>query len=230
MRTTAFIITDVRLPERNAEPTDAQLRKAASQAIIAARKAQGSPDSTGYESFAIGSRQFRFIQGEFRTNLEQFGHLPEQDWPETCYSVMSQISEPDLTEDGLNGIPSAILRNSWNSARNLVALGLENRAAWGTGHPNRGLIYPDILLNTDGIIAHCLGWPDENVFGESDRQMDCGQAHRAKTYLPMDNIVQAHHVAKEPLRRLAKVQFQIEYLRTMSRYDTHIVLEADWNM
>ena len=40
----------------------------------------------------------------------------------------------------------------------------------------------------------------------------------------------AFHLAQGPLMRLARAQFECEYVRLMAQYDHHIVLEADWNM
>lgn len=231
MHQTAFIITDVRLTDNSYTPTLAQLRRAAAQAITIARDAQnGQPDGTDFESFSIGSRCYRFIQGDYRTNRQQFGHLPYQSWPDMSHQVMSQIREPDLTAAGIARIPEEVLDNCWNTAHNLVSLGLENPASHGTPYPEMGLIYPQVLLDPDGIVAHCLNFPDENVFGETDQQMSYGITTKASTYIAEPDSAQAHHRAKQPISRLRVAQFQIDYLRHLSQYDTNIVIEADWNM
>ena len=171
MHSTAFIITSVTLDSpADAEPTDDQLRQAAKEAIVIAKDAQTDPEGIDYESFAIGCRQHRFIQGQALNNGRYFGLLPEREWPETSYEVMSQIREPDLSDQGIAAIPTEILRNCWNSGHNLVRLALKN---WDTPkkYPgDHGLIYPDLLLRPDGIMGHCVGFPDENVLGETHQE------------------------------------------------------------
>lgn len=229
MHKTAFIITDVRLGSNSDQPTESQLRKAAGHAILTSWQAQTDPAGTDFESFALGNRQYRFIQGEFRTNSEQFRPLPTKSWPEMSYHIMSEGKEPDLSDEALQAIPLDILENSWNTAHNLVSLGLENPPAHGTGHPNAGLIYPDLLLNSSGILAHCVGYQDRDTFGKKEKDPREGQ-NCAEKYLPTKSSQMAFYLACEPIRRLEKAQFQVGYLRHLIQYDNHIVLEADWNM
>ena len=237
MHKTAFIVTDVRLTTPDDKPTASMLRRAVGHAILAAWHAQKEGQQTNFEGFSIGSRQYKFIKGQFLTNQEQFGHLDHDEWPETKYHVMSESKGPhtEETSDGevfaaVARIPMEILDNCWNTAHNLVSLALQNSAAHGAGHPNRGLIYPDILLNTDRILAHSLHHPDVNALGETDQQFMTGESRRANRYLPHEEASQAHFLAMGPLYRLERAQFELDYVQEISKYNNHIVLEADWNM
>ena len=230
MHTTAFIITSVRLGDRDADPTDEQLRQAAREAIVTAKQAQTSPDGTDYESFSLGCRQFRFIQGEHRTNSQLFAPAPTNQWPETTHQVMSQIHEPDLSDEGIDAIPMDVLRNSWNTAHRLVGLALENSGARREHPDQRTIIYPQILLSPDGIVGQCITFPGENVFGETDQDLVNRRAVKAMDYTNAREPGGAYFLAQYPLRRLAQAQFECDYIRAMAEYDDHIVLEADWNM
>ena len=229
MHKTAFIITDVRLASGHSQPTPSQLRKAAGQAINVSWKTQGKCDDTDFETFSIGNRQYRFIQGNFRTNSEQFHHQDPREWPQMSHHIMSEGQPPELDDQALNAIPLEILQNSWNTTHNLVTLALQNTAARGASHPTRGLIYPDLLLNTDRILDHCVGYPNLDVFGKPPSS-EGPNADFAEKYLPAEQRPHAFHLACEPIHRLEKARFQAEYLRYLMRYNYHIVLEADWNM
>ena len=226
MHQTAFIITDVKLPTSRHKPSESQLRKAAGHAILAAWKAQQDPEGTDFESFSLGSRQYHFIQGQFRANSDQFGTLPHHRWPQMSHHVMSGGREPDLSDEAIEAIPLFVLRNIWNTGKNLIELGLENEAARGTGRPDRGLIYPDLLLNSNGILAHCVGVPDQDVFGNTPRR----EGNIAEKYVAPESRDMAFQLACEPIRRLERAQFQADYLRHLVRYEKHVVLEADWDM
>ena len=226
MHKTAFVITDVKVPTSRHHPSDSALRRAAGQAIQAAREVQADSAQPNYDTFSLGSRQYHFIQGQFRTNAEQFGTIPHHRWPVMSHQVMSGNQEPDLSEDAVAAIPLGVLRNCWNTGRNLIELGLENADARGTGHPERGLIYPDLLLNANGIVAHCVGYPDQDVFGGTGTP----QGTVAEKYVTPESRDMAHHLACEPLRALQRAEFRIKYLRHLVQYECHIVLEADWNM
>ena len=237
MHKTAFIVTDVRVRTPDDKPTESMLRKAVGHAILAAWHAQKEGQQTNFEGFAIGNRQYGFIKGQFRTNQEQFGHLDRREWPEMEYHVMSQGKPPQTSDTGdgevitaTAEIPMEILDNCWNTAHNLVSLALQNRAAHGTGHPNRGLIYPDILINTDQILAHSLNHSDVNALGETDQQFATGESRMASRYLPHEEAGQAHFLTMGPIYRLERAQFELDYVKELSKYDNHIVLGADWNM
>ena len=235
MHKTAFIITNVRLNSPDESPTESQLRKAASQAILTAWKAQTYHVETNFEGFSIGNRQHRFIKGEFRTNSKQFRNLVHQNWPELSYHVMSEGKGPVSIDSeyeyaAARDMPMDILDNSWNTGYNLVSLALENRASHGTQHSQHGLIYPDVLLNTGGIVSHSLGYPTLNIFGETDEEYSAGESRRAHHYLPHLDPAQAHFSAMSPINRILRATFEADYVREMAKYDDHIVLEADWNM
>ena len=229
MHQTAFIITSVKLDSPDAQPTDAQLHQAARQAITIARKAQTDPEGTDYESFALGSRQFRFIQGEHRTNSEQFNHLTGN-WPNMSHEVMSQIREPDLSDAGIAAIPMVVLHNSWNTARRLVSLALENPGTKAHCHHDRVVIYPQILLDPYGIVGNCITLPDENVFGETNADLINGNAVKATVYTANRDPGYAYFLAQRPMRNLEQAMFECDYIRHLTKFDEHIVLEADWNM
>ena len=231
MHRTAFIITSEQFTNSTQPPSEEQLRRAAREAIVIAKKAQtGDENGTDYESFGIGCRQNRFIQGEFRTNSVQFGHPPDHQWPETIHEVMSQIHEPDLSDEGIAAIPLDVLRNCWNLSQNLVTLALENRAAFGTGHPERGLIYPDILLTPEGIAGEAMTFPNQDVFGNTDDELVEGKDLTATQYLDNRHRGSAYFGAQYPVIELTKAAFRCDYIRKMAQYHDHIVLEADWNM
>ena len=224
MHTTAFIITDVQLPDGHREPDDQMLYQAAHQAISYAKLGNRTSPETEFDTFSIGSRQRQYIQGEFRTNLEQFGSREYGAWPQLSTQVMSQQQPEPIAA---NHIPIDILRNCWNTTDRLIALALENPAAHGLVHHDHGLIYPDVLVTMNGVSAHSVSFPDHSdVFDLSPSDGDTD----AKRYLPGQDAATAHHLACGPIRRLARAQFHIQYLNALRAQRHHIVIEADWNL
>ena len=255
MHTTAFIITNVTLSDGQ-QPTNDMLREAARQAITFSKAAQTEPEGTDFESFALGSRRHKYIQGNSATNRQflptseeldsaierlrllsqttlpsevrdqQFSHLPEHEWPELTHEVMSQIREPDLSPEAINAIPLEVLRNSWNSGRNLVKLALSNRPTQGQRMED-ALIFPELLLDESGILGECVTFPDYDVFGDSTQRLI--KEGKVLEYLESDPG-SAFFTAQQPLRRLAKAKFHCKYIRIMAQHNDRLVLESDWNM
>ena len=228
MHTTAFSITNVMLTE-DQDPTDEMLREAAKQAITFAKAAQnGDQNGTDYESFALGNRRHRFIQGNALNNRETFAGLDDREWPNLQHPVMSQIREPDLSPEAIAAIPIEILRKSWNSGRDLVRLALRNQPVPGKNMDDT-LIFPDLLVSEAGVLGECITFPDEDVFGDSAFDLARGNSMTMSQYIAGDPG-SAFHATQSPLRRLAKAQFHCEYIRLMDRHNDRLVLEADWNM
>ena len=142
---------------------------------------------------------------------------------------MSQVRPPDLSEAGITAIPDDVLRNSWNTGHRLVSLAIENPEARPEYPGARVTIFPDILLDPNGIVGHCVTYPDDNVFGDKHQDLVEGNAIKATAYSNRA-IGFAFHLAQQPLRALAKAKFECEYIRHLTKFGNHIVLEADWNM
>lgn len=226
MHTTAFIVTDHTLPEDTEEPSEDLLYQAAHQAAQYAHYGNSHAGQIEYETLSMGSRQYRFIQGEFRTNLEQFGTRQNGNWPVFSIQVMSQNRPDPPTPEGLREIPLEILRSCWNTCDNLAALALSNPRAHGLSREDLGLIYPQILIGMQGVLGHCLDDPDLDVFDQAPR---VGYTD-AQRLLPNESPSSAHHLACEPLRRLYRADFQVKYLKHLRWRGRQIVIEADWNL
>ena len=203
----AFVITTFTDPK--------QLRQAAAEAAqkaeaIAVHMMYLGDDAPGAESLAIAGNQFRFIQGETRTNGEIFpSHELGQD---RTYEYWSQASGHKLSPDL---VPDEILQNAWNTTDELVTLGLKTI----TG--NRP-IFPGVLIEPDGTISEHLAFPDADVFG------DTAPGGVAAKFLLEPS--QAWFAAQQPLRDIGKAQFRADYLRKLADWPGHIVIELDWNL
>lgn len=203
----AFVITTFTDPK--------QLRQAAAEAArqaehIAFHMMHMGDDAPGPESLAIAGNQFRFIQGETRTNGEIF-HRHELGETRT-YEYWSQAAGQRLSPDL---VPDDILQNAWNTTDELVTLGLRTI----TG--NRP-IFPSVLIEPDGTVSEHLMFPDADVFG------DTKPGGVAAKFLPEPG--QAWFSAQQPLREIAKAQFRADYLRKLTDWPGHIVIELDWNI
>ena len=212
----AFIITSITTPFP-AEPSHHQLKSAAAEAGQAAMNAatsmdQQSSNDPNPETIAIGSNQYRFIQGNLMTNSETFADTPAGPHPQQTFEIWSeargQMANPRDT-------PQEILEGCWNHADNLVKIAIES-------HLKPRPLYPKILITPNGTVLHQLKYHDQDVFD------DPSPGGTANLFVPGDPIM-AWHRSKAPLQDLEQAKFRIEYLRTLAAYPNHIVVALDWN-
>ena len=221
---TAFAVTSISVP-RGREPETETIREAACEAAQTAISRTGDLYA---ESISIGSSRYRLIQGNQLTNRELFG-----DTGGAFGNISSYLPEMEFqvwAENGFKknpaGAPEEILRNNWNLADRLVRLALINPGPQSAY--NEREIFPDVLITHDGTLIHATGFPDEDVFGDRYNMRE-KTLPTASKYLENHEPATAHHLALYPLRKLARAQFEMEYLRALVRYDGHLVVQLDWN-
>ena len=165
------------------------------------------------ETLAVGGNQYRYIQGQDQVNREAFLGLDYKNWPVTTHQFWSDAG-------GLTGTikdaPYEVLKNSWNTTSDLIALALRS-------HHRQRPIYPSLLMEPDGILTHQFTEWSEDVFGD---EAPGGTASR---YIEGDPVI-AWHMATAPLRDIAQAEFRAQYLRTLVRYPKKLVVEFDWNL
>ena len=212
----AFVITSETAGLSGGQPTPEQLRRAAAQAEAAIMKllAETPEDSSAYpESIAVGCRQYRFIQGNLRTNSEHFGVNAPVNLDDSTFEIWSQRHGPKAPADQA---PDKVISISWNCTEKLVKLALES-------HQRPRPLYPQLLITPDGQLQHQLEYPDLDVFD------DPAPGGAASKYLAGDPA-NAWHRAKQPIHDLEQAYFRIRYLQTLSKHPERIVLEFDWNL
>jgi hypothetical protein len=221
---TAFAVTSIR-PSRGLEPETETIREAACEA---AQTAISRTADLYAESISIGSNRYRRIQGNHLTNREFFGETGNA--PGNINGCPPEMEFQVWAENGFKrdpaGAPEEVLRNNWNLADRLVQLALSNPGP--RSEHNEREIFPDVLLTHDGTLLHATGFPDEDVFGDRYNMRETALP-TASRYLENHEPSMAHHLALYPLRKLARAQFEIEYLRALVRYDGHMVVQLDWN-
>ena len=180
------------------------------------------------ETISLGSRRYRRIQGECRTNSEIFGdHLAV--FGESNGSL-DPMDFDVYADNGFRrdpaGVPEYILRNNWNTTEELVRLALHNTTSRSIHNGTE--IFPDVFMDHRETLLDSTGFPDEDVFGDALTSPQDGPITVSR-YLPDQDRAMAHHRAMAPLRKIARAQFEADYIRALARHPGHIVVQLDWN-
>ena len=199
-----------------------------SAACEAAETAMKMAKRLNVETISLGSRRYRLIQGECRTNSEMFGG--QLAVLGTFNGSLDPMDFEVYADNGFRkdpaGVPEGILRNNWNTTEELVRLALHNTTSRST--QNRREIFPDVFMDHRGTLLDSTGFPDEDVFGDTLTRDQDGPITVSR-YLPDQDRAMAHHMAMAPLRKIARAQFEADYIRALASDPGRLVIQLDWN-